>query len=49
MAWSSDGDRLFYVGDDGRVMSYRVGSEILTTHAKFDSNDVVLQMVTVGP
>ncbi len=48
-AWSSDGDRLFFVRDDGAVMSYRVGSDSLTTHAKFGSNDVVLQMVSVGP
>lgn len=48
-AWSSNGDRLFFVADDGRVMSYRVRSDSLTTHAKFGSNDVVLQMVSVGP
>jgi hypothetical protein len=49
MAWSSKGDRLFFVGDDGTVMSYRVGSDSLTTHAKFDSDDVTLQMVSVRP
>jgi hypothetical protein len=47
MAWSSKGDRLFFVGDDGTVMSYRVGSDSLTAHAKFDSNDRILQMVSV--
>jgi hypothetical protein len=48
-AWSSNGDRLFFVGEDGAVMSYRVGSDSLTTHAKFKPNDIVLQMVSVGP
>lgn len=45
MAWSSKGDRLFFVGEDGAVMSYRVGSDTLTAHAKFDSSDQILQMV----
>ena len=45
MAWSSKGDRLFFVGEDGTVMSYRVGSDSLTAHAKFDASDQILQMV----
>jgi hypothetical protein len=48
-AWSSDGDRLFFVSDDGRVMSYSVGSNSLTAHARFGSDDVILQMVSVRP
>ena len=48
-AWSSNGDRLFFVRDDGTVMSYRVGSDSLTAHAKFKPSDIVLQMVSVGP
>ena len=48
MAWSSSGNRLFFVAD-GAVMSYRVGSDSLTPHAKFGSNDVVMQMVSVSP
>jgi hypothetical protein len=47
MAWSSDGDRLFFAADDGSILSYRVGSESVTAHAKFNSNDVILQMVSV--
>lgn len=49
MAWSSDGDRLFFVGDDGTIVSYRVGTDGLTAHASFDSNDTILQMVSVRP
>jgi hypothetical protein len=49
MAWSSEGDTLFFVADDGTVMSYRLGSDSLTAHAKFDSNDWILQMVSVRP
>jgi hypothetical protein len=49
MAWSSAGDRLFFTGDDGTVLSYRLGSDSLTAHAKFDSDDVILQMVSVRP
>jgi hypothetical protein len=49
MAWSSEGDRLFFVRDDGTVMSYRVGSDDASTHARLDSDDVILQMVSVRP
>jgi len=47
MAWSSEGDRLFFVADDGTVLSYRVGSQSPTAHASFDSNDLVFQMVSL--
>jgi hypothetical protein len=49
MTWSSDGDRLYFARDDGAVMSYRVGSDDLSTHASVDSDDVILQMVSVSP
>lgn len=49
MTWSSNGDRLFFVGDGGAVMSYSLGSDSLVAHAQFDSDDVVLQMVSVRP
>jgi hypothetical protein len=49
MTWSSDGDRLYFARDDGAVMSYSVGSDDLSTHASVDSDDVILQMVSVSP
>jgi hypothetical protein len=49
MAWSSEGDRLFFVDADGTVMSYRLGSDGPTAQASFDSKDAILQMVSVRP
>ena len=49
MAWSSKGDRAFFVAEDGTIMSYRVGSDSLAAHAKFASDDVIMQMVSVRP
>lgn len=49
MAWSSDGERLFFAGDDGSVRSYRLGSDDVVASPAVDSDDLILQMVSVRP
>ena len=48
MTWSSEGDRLFFVRDDGTVMSYGVGSGDLRLHASVAADDTILEMVSVS-
>jgi hypothetical protein len=49
MAWSSDGERLFFVDDHGTLMSYHVGSDSLAIHVRVNPDDKILQMVSVRP